>query len=307
MENVEIENSKNHKSGFVNIIGNPNVGKSTLINALVSEKMSIISSKPQTTRHRILGLVSEDDYQIVFSDTPGIIDEPHYGMQSSMNKFAYSSFEDADIILFTIDIFENYTGEERVIQTLKSMEVPKYLLINKIDQDKNNVIEEKLIKWKEILDFDHIFVISALEKTNLEILFNQILEDLPEGPAYYPKDQLSDKPERFFVSEIIREKILTLYKQEVPYSCEVVVHRFKEEEKNGEPLLMIYADIYVDRKTQKPIIIGKGGETIKKLGIASRVDIERFFDKRVYLDLNVKIKENWRNDERMLKHFGYEE
>jgi GTP-binding protein Era len=296
-----------HKSDFVNIIGNPNVGKSTLMNALVGEKMSLINSKPQTTRHTIFGLLSEDDYQIVFSDTPGIIDNPNYGMQKSMNKFAFSSFEDADIILFVTDIYEKYTGEEPVIKSLTNAKVPKYLIINKIDMDKDGKADTCAKEWEERVTFNEVFFISADKKTNTETLLQQILTDLPEGPPYYPKDELSDKPERFFVSEIIREKILSNYKQEVPYSCEVVVSRFKEEEKNGAPLLMIWADIYVDRKSQKPIIIGKGGEAIKKLGIASRLEIEDFFGKHTFLDLNVKIKENWRNDERMLKHFGYEE
>ena len=296
-----------HKSGFVNIIGNPNVGKSTLMNALVGEKMSIITSKPQTTRHRIFGLLSEDDYQIVFSDTPGIIDRPNYGMQSSMNKFAFSSFEDADIILFTTDIFEKYTGDEPVLKSLVNATVPKYLIINKIDIDRDGKADEVASWWEDKVTFDEVFFISADKKMNTQTLLDRILESLPEGPPYYPKDELSDKTERFFVSEIIREKILMLYKQEVPYSCEVSISRFKEEEKNGAPLLMIYADIYVDRKSQKPIIIGKNGEAIKKLGIAARTEIEDFMGKHTYLDLNVKIKENWRNDDRMLKHFGYEE
>lgn len=295
-----------HKSGFVNIIGNPNVGKSTLMNALVGEKMSIITSKPQTTRHRILGLVSDDDYQIVFSDSPGIIQAPQYGMQAAMNRFAFSSFEDADVLLMVTDIFEQYTGEETVISALKQTETPKILLINKIDLSKEQDIEEIARKWKELIDFEAVYFISAKEKTNLEALLQQILDWLPEGPPYYPKDQLSDKPERFFAAEIIREKILMMYRQEVPYSCEVIVHRFKEEEKNQAPLLKIYADIYVDRKSQKPIIIGKGGEAIKKLGISAREALEAFFEKHVFLDLNVKIKENWRDDDRTLKHFGYD-
>jgi GTPase len=295
-----------HQSGFVNIIGNPNVGKSTLMNVLVGEKMSIITSKPQTTRHRIFGIRSEDDYQIVFSDTPGIIQDPAYGMQNAMNKFAFSSFEDADILLFMTDIFEQYTGEEPIIKSLINAEVPKYLIINKIDLDKDGKADATAKLWESRLKFDELFFISAENKTNTDTLFETILRDLPQGPPYYPKDELSDKPERFFVSEIIREKILQQYKQEIPYSCEVIVSRFKEEEKNGAPLLMIYADIYVDRKSQKPIIIGKGGEAIKKLGIASRIGIEAFFDKHVFLDLNVKIKENWRNDDKVLKHFGYD-
>jgi GTPase len=299
--------SKTHKSGFVNIIGNPNVGKSTLLNALVGEKMSIITSKPQTTRHRILGLLSEDDYQIVFSDTPGIINNPHYGMQSSMNKFAFSSFEDADILLFVTDIYEQYNGDEKVISALAETTVPKYLIINKLDQDQDDKAASTKDYWQEKVNFDHIFLISALNNDGVEMILTQVLKDLPENPPYYPKDELSDKSERFHVAEIIREKILVQYKQEVPYSCEVVVHRFKEETKHGKPLLMIYADIYVDRKSQKPIIIGKNGEAIKKLGIAARADIEAFFGEQVFLDLNVKIKENWRNDDKMLKFFGYED
>ena len=296
-----------HKSGFVNIIGNPNVGKSTLMNALVGEKMSIVTSKPQTTRHRIFGILNEDDYQIVFSDTPGIIEKPIYGMQSSMNKFAFSSFEDADILLFVTDIYEKYTGDEPIVNALKNTDVPKYLIINKTDLDKENTADDVAKFWEDIITFNEVFFISAEQKINTDTLLTKILSDLPEAPAYYPKDELSDKPERFFVSEMIRENILSQYKQEVPYSCEVVVTRFKEEEKNGAPLLMIWADIYVDSKSQKPIIIGKGGEAIKKLGIASRLEIEAFFGKHTFLDLNVKIRENWRNDERMLKHFGYEE
>ena len=245
------------------------------------------------TRHRILGLRSDDNYQIVFSDSPGIIEKPLYGMQEAMNKFAFSSFEDADVILFVTDIFEKYTGEEAVIHALNQTEVPKILIINKIDLDKEDKADAIANIWQE-------------QKLNTEQLVERVVGYLPESEAYYPKDQLSDKPERFFAAEIIREKILLLYKQEVPYSCEVIVHRFKEEEKNGQPLLKIYADIYVDRKSQKPIIIGKGGEAIKKLGITARASLEAFFEQHVYLDLNVKIKENWRNDERTLKHFGYE-
>ena len=295
-----------HKSGFVNIIGNPNVGKSTLMNALVGEKMSIITSKPQTTRHRIFGLLSDDNFQIVFSDTPGIIANPNYGMQKSMNKFAWSSFEDADILLFVTDIYEKYNGTESVLEALRNAEAPKYLIINKCDQDKDQMIPDIISQWKEMLDFNEIFVISAKEKTGTQELLAKLLEDLPEGPAYYPKDELSDRPERFFVSEIIREKILMQFKQEVPYSCEVIVHRFKEEKKGDEDLLKIYADIIVDRKSQKPIIIGKNGESIKKLGIAARTELEAFFEKHVFLDLNVKVKENWRDDDRMLRHFGYD-
>ena len=296
-----------HKSGFVNIIGNPNVGKSTLLNALVGEKMSIITPKPQTTRHRLFGLLSEEDYQIVFSDSPGIISSPQYGMQQAMNKFAFSSFEDADIVLFVTDIFEQYEGSEKVIEILKKTDVPKYLIINKIDLEKDDVSGEVATKWADWVTFDEVFFISAAKGLHTDELLQRILLDLPEGPAYYPKDELSDKPSRFFVAEIIREQLLMQYKQEVPYSCEVVITRYKEEEKKGAPIIMIYADIYVDRKSQKPIIIGKGGEAIKKLGMAARQEIEKFLTCHIYLDLNVKIKENWRNDDRMLKYFGYQD
>jgi GTP-binding protein Era len=296
-----------HKAGYVNIVGNPNVGKSTLLNALVGEKMSITTSKPQTTRHRILGLVSEDNYQIVFSDTPGIIDAPHYGMQSSMNKFAFSSFQDADIILFMTDIYDKYTGNEPVVNALIHATVPRYLIVNKIDQDKGDQALEVVEKWKELVPFEKVYNISALNNEGVTELMTQILTDLPLSPPYYPKDDLSDKSERFFVSEMVREAIFNQYKQEIPYSCEVVVSRFKEETKHDKPILMIYADIYVDRKSQKPIIIGKNGEAIKKLGITARGNIEAFFGTHVFLDLNVKIKENWRNDEKMLRYFGYDE
>lgn len=295
-----------HKSGFVNIIGNPNVGKSTLLNALVGEKMSIITSKPQTTRHRIFGILSDEDSQIVFSDSPGIIANPGYGMQKSMNRFAWSSFEDADILLFVTDFYEQYEGSEAILEALRKAEVPRYLIINKMDEDKNHVIPELQEKWLDLVPFDEVFVISAREKIGTDALLNKIREDLPEGPAYYPKDEISDKTERFFASEIIREKILMQYKQEVPYSCEVIVHRFKEEQKDNTPLLKIYADIIVDRKSQKPIIIGKNGDSIKKLGIAARAELEAFFEKHIFLDLNVKVKENWRDDERTLRHFGYD-
>jgi GTP-binding protein Era len=294
------------KAGFVNIVGKPNVGKSTLVNTFVREKLSIVTSKPQTTRHRIHALLTEDNFQIVFSDTPGIINEPHYKMQSSMNKFAYSAFEDADVILFVTDIYETYTGEEMVFQMLKNTEVPVILVINKMDLDNGEKQQEAEQNLLSVFPFNNIFKVSAKEKINTEAVLETIKNVLPDHPPYYPKDQLSDRPERFFVSEIIREKILQMYRQEIPYSCEVVVHRFKEEEKHGKPLLMIYADIYVERKSQKPIIIGNKGESIKKLGIASRQDLENFFESHVFLDLNVKIKENWRDDDKMLQHFGYE-
>lgn len=294
-----------HKSGFINIIGKPNVGKSTLMNSLLGEKMSIITSKPQTTRHRILGIFNDDDTQVVFSDTPGLIEDPSYGMHDSMNKFAYSSFEDADVLLFVLDLYEDYDGEEKVINLLKKADVPTYLVINKIDLDKDDRLANLKAKWAEIMEFDKVFEISALNNVGLEELMASILSELKEGPAYYPKDQLSDKNVRFFVSEIVRECILTQYKQEVPYSCEVIIDEYKESEKNGKPFAHIYGTIYVSRKTQKGILIGKAGSAIKKLGTDSRIKIEQFVDHPVFLEMNVKVREGWRDDDRQLKHFGY--
>jgi GTP-binding protein Era len=294
-----------HKSGFVNIIGTPNVGKSTLMNALMEDRLSIITSKPQTTRHRILGIMSDEDYQIVFSDSPGLIDDPAYELQHRMNKFAYSSLEDADVILFVIDLFEQYEGDEIIISSLKKATVPILLIINKIDLEKNEEVDKLIEKWKCIIDFEKIIPISALNNEGIIPLKNKIIDLLPEGPTYFPKDQLTDKPERFFVSEMIREGILQHYKQEIPYSCEVMVEEFKEEISKSGPILRIRAVIYVDRKSQKSIIIGKGGKAIKKLGITTRESIERFFNTKVFLDLYVTVKEGWRDKDRELKNFGY--
>ena len=295
-----------HRSGFVNIIGRPNVGKSTLMNALVGERMSIITRKPQTTRHRIIGLLSSEDYQIVFSDTPGIIEDPAYRMQKAMNRFVETTFEDADIMLFVTEVGETYADDDPVMERLRQIEAPLFLVLNKIDTVEEEQVQQLLKNWNERVDFKERIPISALHKVNTERLLNLILEHLPEGPAYYPKDQLTDRPERFFVGEIIREKILLLYEQEVPYSCEVAVVSFKEDKtKKGEDLIRIAAEIYVVRKTQKAIIIGKGGSAIKKLGTEARKDIEAFLQSKVFLELRVKVKDNWRDDERMLKYFGY--
>ena len=294
-----------HKSGFVNIMGKPNVGKSTLLNNLIGEKMSIITSKPQTTRHRILGIYNDDEYQIVFSDTPGIIEQPHYQLQKSMNNFVYSSFEDADVILFIVDIFDDFVYNESFLNKLKKSNVPKFLIINKMDLGDQEKIAELIEKWNEIIDFDDVFVISAKLGFNTDSIIDKIKSILPEGPAYYPKDQFTDKTERFFIEEIIREKILLLFRQEVPYSVEVAVEEWKETEKRGAPFIFIRANIYVSRKTQKQIIIGKGGEKIKQLGIEARKDIEEFLGKRVHLELYVKTLENWRDNENSLKKFGY--
>lgn len=295
-----------HRSGFVNIIGRPNVGKSTLMNALVGERMSIITNKPQTTRHRIIGILSGDDYQIVFSDTPGIIQDPSYKMHQMMNRFVNTSFEDADLMLFVTEKAEQYQADDPIIQRLREVKIPLFLVINKVDLAQPEEIIELIQFWNDLVPFTETIPISALQKHNTETLFKLILEQLPEGPVYYPKDQLTDRPERFFVSEIIREKILLLYQQEIPYSCEVTVESFKETTtKRGEPLVRISALIFVGRKTQKPIIIGKGGASIKKLGSEARKDIEKFLEQKVFLELHVKVKDNWRDDDRLLKSFGY--
>jgi GTP-binding protein Era len=296
-----------HKSGFVNIIGRPNVGKSTLMNALVGERMSIITHKPQTTRHRIIGIVSEEDYQIVFSDTPGIIEDPAYKMQEAMNSFVKGTFEDADIMIFVTEVDEKYDDDDPILQRFKNIDIPLFLVINKTDLAKPEETLALIKLWNDRIPFTETIPISALKKNNTDTLLKTILKYLPEGPVYYPKDQLTDKSERFFVSEIIREKILLLYKQEIPYSCEVIVTEFKEEQTSkGEDMVRIFANIFVARKTQKSIIIGKNGSAIKKLGIESRKGIETFLQKKVFLDLFVKVKDNWRDDDSWLKRFGYQ-
>ena len=296
-----------HKSGFVNIIGYPNIGKSTLMNALVGDRLSIMTSKPQTTRHRILGILNDDHYQIVFSDTPGLIEDPSYSMQSAMNTMAYSVLEDADILLFMTDPYVDYSGDERIINLLKESDFPVFLVINKIDLVSQEKIDGIVEFWLQIFNPEKVFTISALKKTGIDELLRSIIETLPEGPPYYPKDQLSDRNLRFFVSEIIREKILEQYKQEVPYSCEVVIDSFNEKNDTDQHITHIHASIYVDRKSQKSILIGKGGSAIKKLGIEARSSIESFLNEHIFLELKVKVKDNWRDDDRMLKHFGYKQ
>ena len=295
-----------HKSGFVNIIGRPNVGKSTLMNALVGEKMSIITNKPQTTRHRIIGIVNDEEHQVVFSDTPGVVRDPAYKMHDAMNRFVDTTFKDADVMLFLTEPREHYTEDDPIVQKLKRMEIPIFLVINKIDTISDKEVMDLIQQWNMLIDFTETIPISALKKVNTQNLFNLILKYLKEGPAFYPKDQLTDKSERFFVSEIIREKILQQYQQEIPYSAEVVIESFKETETtHGDPLVRISAEIYVARKTQKSILIGKGGTAIKKLGSAARKDIEEFLESKVFLELFVKVKDNWRDDDRFLKKFGY--
>ena len=295
-----------HRSGFVNIIGRPNVGKSTLMNALVGERMSIITSKPQTTRHRIIGIVSDVHYQIVFSDTPGIISDPAYRMHEAMNRSVRTTFEDADLMIFVTDVTEEYADDDPILDRLRNVDVPLFLVINKVDLVSPDVVANLISQWNDRLSFQETIPISALQRKNTDRLLRLIIDMLPEGPVYFPKDQLTDRPERFFTSEIIREKILQLYEQEVPYNTEVVVDAFKEDRtKRDEPIVRISATIFVGKKTHKPILIGKQGGAIKKLGTLARKDLEVFLDKKVFLELHVKVKDNWRNDERMLKYFGY--
>ena len=283
------------------------MGKSTLMNALVGERMSIITNKPQTTRHRIVGIISGEDFQIVFSDTPGIIKDPKYKMQEAMNKFVRGTFKDADLMLFVTEAMETYAEDDPIFEQLKKLDVPKFLVLNKTDLVSPEVILNKIKWWNDRANFSETYPISALKKLNTPELLVGIKKHLPEGPAYYPKDQLTDRPERFFVSEIIREKILRNYHQEIPYSSEVYVEHFKEEKtKHGDDLVKIYAYIYVGRETHKMIILGKNGSAIKRLGTASRISIEHWLNKKVFLELHVKVKDNWRDDDRMLRHFGYD-
>ena len=289
-----------HKAGFVNIIGNPNVGKSTLMNALVGEKLSIITSKAQTTRHRILGIVNEDNYQVVFSDTPGII-KPAYELQSSMMDFVKSAFEDADILIYMVEIGEKELKNEAFFKRIIHSEIPVILLLNKIDKSSQEEVEEKIEYWRTKVRNAEVFVISALEGFGVSAVFEKIKELLPEAPAFYPKDQLTDKPERFFVNEKIREKILMHYKKEIPYSVEVETEEFTEEEN----IVRIRSIIMVERETQKGIIIGHKGSALKRVGAEARKDLEKFFEKKVYIELYVKVNKNWRSDKNQLKRFGY--
>ena len=289
-----------HKSGFVNIIGSPNVGKSTLMNQLVGEKLSIITSKMQTTRHRIMGMVNEEDYQIVFSDTPGIID-PAYKLHENMMKFVTEALKDADVVMMVTDIYEKPEKIEDRIKQVSKLEVPVILLVNKIDQSDQKSLESIIDNWKRLLPNAQILPISALHNMSLQFIMPKLLEWLPENPPYFDKEQLTNKNMRFFVSEIIREKILMLYQKEVPYSCEVVVEEYKEEEK----ITRIRANIMVSRNSQKAIVIGHQGKKIKKLGTDARLDIESFIMKKVHLELYVKLDKDWRDKDQKLKKYGY--
>lgn len=290
-----------HKSGFVNIIGSPNVGKSTLMNQLVGEKVSIITSKAQTTRHRIMGIVSGEDFQIVYSDTPGVLNAA-YKMHESMMGFVNTALKDADIILFITDLWEKTTNNPQVLEKLKKTKIPVIVLINKVDLGNEKQVLERLDYWKEQLPNAGVAAISALHNYNVEEVFKHILDKLPEGEAYFPKDDLTDKPMRFFVSEIIREKIMLLYDKEVPYSCEVEVESYKDL--GG--LVKIRAIIYVARDSQKGIIIGHQGKMLKQVGSKARWDIQEMLHKKVHLEMHVKVQKDWRNNERDLKKFGYQ-
>ncbi len=289
-----------HKAGFVNIIGSPNVGKSTLMNVLVGERLSIITSKAQTTRHRIMGIVNGEDFQIVYSDTPGVL-KPNYKLQESMMDFVHTAITDADIMLFMTDIYEDIKIDEKILAKIKNVTIPVLLLINKIDLAAQDKLEEQVQRWKTEVPNAEVIPVSALEKFNVNYVFDRILALLPEGPGFYAKDELTDKPEKFFISEIIREKILMNYKKEIPYSVEVVVESFKEEEK----IVKIRAEIMVIRDSQKGIIIGHKGAALKRVGTQARKDMEIFLQKQVFLELFVKVNKDWRDDQNQLKRFGY--
>jgi GTP-binding protein Era len=288
-----------HKAGFVSILGKPNVGKSTLMNQLVGEKLSIITSKAQTTRHRIMGILNGDDFQIVYSDTPGIL-KPQYELHKSMMNFVKSSLEDSDLILFVTDLYEKYEDDE-MVDKLKKTDIPIILVLNKIDLAKGTQAEDKLKYWQEIIQSNQSLLISALNGDGIAELMDMILDVIPEHPPYFPKDELTDKPERFFVSEIVREKIFLNYKKEVPYSCEVVTTDFLED----DDIIRIRVVINVERKSQRAILLGFKGERIKKVGIAAREDMEQFFGKKVYLEQFIKVEPDWRKKAGKLKGFGY--
>jgi GTP-binding protein Era len=289
-----------HKAGFVNIVGKPNAGKSTLLNQLMGEKLAIVTQKAQTTRHRIFGIYNEDDVQIVFSDTPGVLD-PKYQLQEKMMDFVKESLQDADVFLFIVDITDKDEASEFLIDKLNKIPVPVLLLINKVDKSTQEEMEKTVEYWHEKIPKAEILPISALNSYNTEYILPKLKSLLPESPAYYDKDQFTDKSERFFVNEAIREKILLNYDKEIPYSVEVVTEMFKEK----EGIIFIDSIIYVERDTQKGILIGHKGEAIKKVGTEARIDLEKFFDKKIHLNLFVKVKKDWRKNERDLKNFGY--
>lgn len=291
-----------HKAGFVNIIGNPNVGKSTLMNAFVGEKLSIITSKAQTTRHRILGIVNGDDFQMILSDTPGII-KPAYELQESMMGFVKSAFEDADVLVYMVEIGEKALKDEAFFKKITNSKIPVLLLLNKIDTSDQEQLEAQAELWQQQVPNAEFYPISALNGFNVKNVFNRIIELLPESPPFYPKDQLTDKPERFFVNEAIREKILIHYKKEIPYSVEVDTEEFFEEEN----IIRIRSVIMVERESQKGIIIGHKGSALKRVGVEARKDLEKFFGKQIHIELYVKVNKNWRSNQNQLKRFGYQQ
>ncbi|GHT15164.1 GTPase Era [Bacteroidia bacterium] len=289
-----------HKSGFVNIVGNPNVGKSTLMNLLVGERISIITSKAQTTRHRIMGIVNTDDMQIVYSDTPGVL-KPNYKLQENMLNFSESALNDADVLVYVTDVVEKIDKNDFFLEKVQRTTTPVLLVINKIDLTNQKDLEKSVAEWQKILPEAKIIPLSATNKFNVDFLKKQIEKLIPDSPPYFEKDALTDRPARFFVTEIIREKILLYYQKEIPYSVEVVVEQFEE----GKELIRIKSLIIVERDSQKGIIIGDQGKAIKKVGSMARKDIERFFDKKVFLEMFVKIEKDWRNRDNLLKNFGY--
>ncbi|WP_103863460.1 MULTISPECIES: GTPase Era [Aquimarina] len=289
-----------HKAGFVNIIGNPNVGKSTLMNAFIGEKLSIITSKAQTTRHRILGIVNGDDFQVILSDTPGII-KPAYELQESMMDFVKSAFEDADVLIYMVEIGERDLKDEAFFNKITNAKIPVLLLLNKIDQSNQEKLEEQVQFWAQKVPNAELYPISALEKFNVREVFHRIVELLPDSPAFYPKDQLTDKPERFFVNEAIREKILVHYKKEIPYAVEIETEEFIED----DDIIRIRSVIMVERDSQKGIIIGHKGSALKRVGTEARKELEKFFGKKIHIELYVKVNKNWRSSGRQLKRFGY--
>lgn len=294
-----------HKAGFVNIIGSPNVGKSTLMNRLVGERLSIINAKAQTTRHRIMGIVSGEDWQIVYSDTPGVLD-PAYKLQEGMMKFVRTALRDADVLLIVTTPEEETLAHPETLEKVQKMDIPVLLLINKIDLSDQAAVAERIAHWQSLVPRAEIHPISALHGFNVDHLLDRIVALLPESPAFFPKDEMTDKPMRFFVSEIVREKILTHCKQEVPYSSEVTVESFKEDRtKDSKPLRRIHATILVARESQKAILIGTGGKMIKRLATDARKDLEDFLKEKVFLELRIKVDKDWRNDERKLKQYGY--
>jgi GTP-binding protein Era len=289
-----------HKSGYVSIVGNPNVGKSTLVNTLIGRDLTITTPKAQTTRHRILGLINGENYQLVLSDTPGIID-PAYEMQNSMMNFVKESLVDADVLIYMMAIDEDQTTDEKLLEKIKKIKIPLLVLINKIDSSNQKDLESAVSYWSSVFPSAKIIPISALTGFFVEELLQILIELLPESPAYFPKDQLSDKSERFFVNEAIRKSILQIYDKEVPYAVEVITESFKEEEK----IIRIQSVIFVERDTQKGIIIGHKGEQLKRVGTSARKDIQTFFGKKVHLELFVKVEKNWRSNPKQLKRFGY--